>query len=240
MLNEAPKKRKKREADDSDPSALRLFRRTQWECFRRAVTPYLMYLFMSLLCLVCQLIGSLAARVALGILCIAGGAFYNANLCYNYGKMHYGAYVAGELHRKSVAEGIASGGDHRPEREYRPWKGFLIGLYVALPAILLGIVAGAIPEKYVMTGGGVAYYALVMFAGWAIIPISWFGTKKGADGAPLGLRVSPYFSILMCILPILVSGIAYLVGAARERDDRLKNAEKTEIERGGKKKKAKK
>ncbi len=213
MLNEAPKRKKVK--DYSNPNAWELFWRIQWECFRRSVTPYLMYLFMSLLCLVTQLAGSPPVKITLGIICIVGGAFFNAHLCYHYGKMHYGSFVAGELHRRNIEEGISSGGDHRPEREFRFWKGTLIGFYVALPVIVLGAIAGAIPRGSLMAGGGMAYYALAMFAGWAIIPITWFGQIEGQ-----GLIVSPYYSILFALLPIVVSTVAYLVGAYCERRNR--------------------
>ncbi len=223
MLNEAPKKAKPKK-DYSDPTKWQLFWRTQRECLRRSVTPYLMYLFMSLLLLACQTIdsnGTSAVEIVLGILCIAGGAFFNAHLCYNYGIFHYGAYVAGKLHRRNKAFGIPSGGDHRPEREYRPWKGFLIGFYIGLPVAFLGILAGALPVSTLM---GYAYYAFAMFAGWAIIPITWFGTKSTAG--EVGLAVSPYYAILFILLPILVSGVAYLVGAYVERSKRLKEEDR--------------
>ncbi len=231
MLNEAPRKRPKKEVDYAHPTRFQLFYRTQWECFRRAFIPYMMYLFMSLLCLACQLIGSDAAAITLGIACIIGGACYNANLLYAFGKMHYGNFVAGELNRKSEEEGLNASTSHRVEREYRPWKGFLIGFYTALPAIVFSIVAGALTGKWAASASDIVYVLFVMLAGWAIIPISWFG--KTEDFA---FVASPYYALIICILPIVVSGIAYIIGALRERSDRLKSAEKTAVERGGKKK----
>lgn len=228
MLNEAPKKRKK-DIDYAHPGKWTLFRRVQWECFRRAVTPYLMYLFMSLICLVCQLGNNVYVHTLLGSVCILAGAAYNAHLCYHYGKLHYGSLVAGELHRKNELFGIESGGDHRPEREFRVWKGFLIGLYVALPVIILGAVAGSIPSaKLASSAGGLAYYALAMFAGWAVIPITWMGTVTAPDGTALGLRVTPYWSIAFSLLPILVSGCFYLIGAYVEKKSRLAEVKRSQ------------
>lgn len=229
MLNESPKREKKKK-DLSHPNPWQLFYRTQWECYRRSVTVYLMYLFMSLLALACQAIPSQnnVAAIVLGIVCILCGAAFDAHLCYHFGRNHYGAFVAGELHRRNAVFGIKSGGDHRPEREYRPWKGFLIGFYTALPAVFFGILAGVFS-----VGRSWAYtnLALIMFAGWAILPITWFGTK-GPDEP--GLKVSGYWSLLMCLLPILVSGVAYIVGAYAERRARQKQAEHDcEIEEAG-------
>ncbi len=221
MLNEAPKKHK--DIDYAHPTRMRLFWRIQWECFRRAVTPYLMYLFMSSLALVCQVIvenDNSWLEILLGTVCILIGAVFNGHLCYHYGKMHYGAFVAGETHRRNEAFGIQSGGDHRPEREYRAWKGALIGFYVSVPAIILGIIAGSIPSERLMQGSGIIYMLFVMFAGWAILPITWFGTAEGG----VGLAVSPYWSIAMIALPILVSLVLYNVGAYMEKREREQQA----------------
>ena len=64
-----------------------LFWRIQKECWRRMVTPYLMYLFMSLLMLATQAISGNSLvwlKITLGILCLLGGMAFNAHLTYNY------------------------------------------------------------------------------------------------------------------------------------------------------------
>lgn len=226
MLNEAPKKQKK-QIDYSHPTGWQLFWRTQGECWRRMVTPYLMYLFMSLIMLAFQALGDDLwwLRILIGVVCIGGGAFYNGHLCYHYGKLHYGAYVAGCLHRQNEALGIKSGGDHRPEREYSPWKGFYIGFLVGVPVILLGILAGAFLGTSI--GGNFAGAALVMFAGWAILPVSWLNLYAGT-------QLSFYWSIVMIVLPITVSGIFYIVGALREKREREEETARTQrIEAAG-------
>ena len=231
MLNDLPKKEKKKK-DYSNPTKWQLFWRIQKECLRRAVTPYLMYLFMSLLMLSCQAIANKAVAIVLGIFCVAGGAFFNGHLCYHYGILHYGAYAAGCLHRKNAAYGIQSGGDHRPEREYRIWKGPLIGLYIGIPVMLFGILAGSLMGN----AQGWMYYAFAMFAGYAIIPITWFGTK--AEG---GLAVSPYWAILFVLLSVIVSAIFYYVGAMHEKKTREEAASRAEqVEEAGKRARNKK
>lgn len=94
----------------------KLFWRIQKTCMYRAVTPYLMYLIMSLIMLCCQLIPQPPLKYILSVLCLIGGMAYNAHLAYHYGENHYGAYVAGCLHRQNALFGIESGGDHRVER----------------------------------------------------------------------------------------------------------------------------
>ncbi len=222
MLNERPKKQK----DHSDPTKWQMFWRVQKECWRRMVTPYLMYLFMSLLLLSAQAIvpdDNNALEIVLGVVCILGGAFFNAHLMYHTGVFHYDNYLTGEVHRRNARFGIHSGGDHRPEREFRPWKGFYIGFLVGIPVIVFGVLAHFFYS--------VASIFFIMFAGWAIAPIAWIGgTVEGG-----GLVADPLWSLLFVLLPVLVSGVAYLVGAyvekrrkaaASERDEAVKAAGK--------------
>ncbi len=218
MLNEAPKKEKK-PVDYSHPTKWRLFWRIQRESWRRMVTPFLMYFFMSLILLALfQLVTNKWALLVIMILCIGIGGFFNGHLCYHYGMLHYGFYVAGELHRKNEAYGIHSGGDHRPEREYRPWKGFYIGFLIGVPVILLGSLSG---RFYDTLGGGYATALLIMVAAWAIVPLLWVRNFAGVAG------VSLYWSLLMVIVPIVVSGVFYIVGAMRERKNREEEAERS-------------
>ena len=206
MLNETPKKQKKPE-DYSNPTKWKLFWRIQKECWRRMVTPYLMYLFMSLLLLSLQAIVSdenTIIEIVLGILCILGGAFFNGHLCYSYGILHYDAYLTGLIHKRNARLGIASGGDHHVEREYRWWKGFLIGLCIGMPVVVFAVLA------HFFYGAASLFFA--MFAGWAIIPITWFGLKEGG-----GLNVDLLWSMLFVLLPVVVSGVFYIVGAMVEK-----------------------
>ena len=190
------------------------FWRTQRECWRRMVTPYVMYLFMSMLLLATQAIASESLvwlKIFLGILCILIGAAFNGHLAYNVGSTHYDAYLTGNIHRRNLEQGIVSGGDHRPEREYAPWKGFYIGFLIGIPVILfsgLACIPGVLNESF-----GIGQVLLVMFAGFAIVPVSWaYGGFSG--GAPAGAYA---WSMLMVILPVLVTGIFYIVGALVEK-----------------------
>ena len=225
MLNDIPKKPKN--VDRSDPNGWQMFWRVQGECWRRMVTPYLMYLFMSLLLLSVQAIvpsENSPIEIVLGILCILGGAFFNAHLMYHTGILHYDNYITGNIHRRNAKLGIRSGGDHRPEREYRPWKGFYIGFLVGIPVIILGVLA----HFYYAT----ASIFFIMFAGWAITPIAWFGKAEGTNA----LKVDPMWSLLFILLPILVSGVAYLVGAYVEKRRKERTEERDQaVQKAGKK-----
>ena len=194
-------------------SKSKLFWRTQRECWRRMVTPYVLYLFMSMSMLATQMIGKEELtwlRILLGVLCIAIGMFFNGHLAYNAGVQHYDAFLTGNLHRKNIEAGINSGGDHRLELEYAPWKGFYIGFLVGIPVILftgLACIPGAMNEELVL-----GRFMLLMFAGFAIIPVSW--VFEGAGGVPTG---SYAWALLFVIVPIIITGVFYIVGAHVEK-----------------------
>ncbi len=219
MLNEAPKKKN---IDYADPTFWQLFWRVQRECWRRMVSPFFMYLFLSSLALAIEAIvpneAGTTLEIVLGSLCIAFGAVFNVHLLYNTGKLHYDAYLTGCIHRRNRALGIMSGGDHRVEREYRVWKGFYIGFLVGLPAIILSLVAGIWPNSL----AGPAYFFMAMFTGWAIFPPIWAKNVLGLE------FVSGYWSLLMVLMPILVSGISYIVGAYMEKGVKARQAERSE------------
>ena len=214
MLQELPKKPKK---EAGELTKGRLFWRIQKVCFLRAVTPCMMYLFTSLIALAINAISLETLEIyeiVLGSVCILGGVAFNAHLAYNYGKLHYDSYITGCLHRKNRLFGIQSGGDHRVEQEYRPWKGFLIGLYVGIPVIVFGTLA-AIPATW--SWGEVA---LMMFASWAILPVQWIRGRKfvvGEGESWVSPPVCGGWSLLFILLPIIVTGVFYIVGAMTEK-----------------------
>lgn len=221
MLNELPKKEKVRKPD----TKWRHFWRVQKVCLLRSVTPCMMYLFMSLIALALQALAAdvEAYEVVLGSVCIACGAAFNAHLAFNYGKMHFDSYLTGCLHRQNVRMGIVSGGDHRPEQEYRPWKGFLIGFYVGIPVLIFGTLA-IFPATW-----GWAEVVLDMFAAWAILPIQWYrgivwaGTEDWAYPP-----VSGGWSLLLILLPVIVTGVFYIVGAYAEKRKKEAESRRTE------------
>lgn len=221
MLNENPKKEKKRKKKDyAHPTKMQLFWRVQRECWRRMVTPFMMYLFTSLIAFACQAINqetTTIVEIILGSVCIAGGAAFNAHLCYHYGILHYDAYLTGALHRKNELFGIPSGGDHHVEREYRPWKGFLIGFFIGVPVLIIAAFVPLIPD--------IAGTGLMMFAAWSILPVKWISNDN-----------SSIWAMVMIALPIIISGIFYIVGAHVERDKKAGESEREEaVKEAGKK-----
>lgn len=204
----------------AQPGRAKLFWKIQLECLRRMLTPAIMYLFMSIIMLATWAINILWLRVLLGVLCLLAGMAFNAHLCYHDGALHYDAYMTGCLHRRNALFGIESGGDHRAEREYRPWKGFYIGFLIGIPVIVLGTVAGTTNAM----SDGTAALLLVMLAGWAIMPIGWIRELFLPEGAVVNFA----WSLLMIIVPVIVSGVFYIVGAMAEKRKKEAQAARSE------------
>lgn len=202
MLNENPKKKK----DTAHPTKWQLFWRVQRECWRRMVTPYLMYMFMSLIALAVSSLTSkiFAVAIIVDTICVLCGAAFNAHLCYTYGKMHYDSYITGCLHRRNELFGIPSGGNHPVEKEYRPWKGFLIGFLIGVPVL-------------VIAGFGQLWswlkIVLALVAWWSYIPASWVVTYHQTVLNMENYTLSSLWAYPMILLPILVSGVFYIIGA---------------------------
>ena len=211
MLNEAPKKPKKK-IDYAHPNGWQLFWRLQKEGWRRAITPALMYFFMSLLMLASQAITIVWLQIVLGVACIAGGIFFNAHLLMHFGSAHYDVFLSGQVYRLREQEGIDASPDHHVEKEYRPWKGFFIGALIGVPVFLFGILSGALQGT--TTGDGFLQ-AFAMFAGCAVIPFSWLNRY-----VPAAEGLSWYWTLTAVLVPILVSGAFYILGAYRNRRKR--------------------
>ncbi len=160
---------------------------------KEAVVPFVMYAVMGLLMLMSEMI-PIPLNYVVGVLCVLLAAAYNAYLSFRTGKEQYDFFLTGELHRENELLGIPSGGDHRSEREFRVWKGFATGFVIALPVVVMGICSGF----------GLAMVGLVQtfVAGWSTVPVAWFKPGNG------------FWVILPAVLPLLVSGISYLIGGA--------------------------
>ena len=124
MLNEAPKKPKKK-IDYAHPNGWQLFWRLQKEGWRRAVTPALMYFFMSLLLLASQAVTIVWLSIVLGVVCIAGGIFFNAHLVFHFGSAHYDTFLSGQLYRLREEEGVDSFARSSRRKGIPPVEGLL-------------------------------------------------------------------------------------------------------------------
>ena len=77
---------------------------------------------------------------------------------------------------------------------------------------------------------------MVMFTGWAIFPVQWIRSCLCPSGDWTYPPVSGGYSMLMILLPVLVSGIFYIVGAmVQKRNKALEAARAERVAEAGKK-----
>ncbi len=207
--------------DEKKPSRTVRFLRIQKECWLRSVTIFILYLMMGIIAFACVAIGNVALRYLALSACLLIALAYDAFLSFQEGKTHYDALLTGNLHRENVLFGIGSSKEIRTEKEYRFWKGFLIGFYVALPLLLVGAIGGAVTLGNPSAGNSFQF-ALDFLAGWAMVPVQLLVSAESA-----AKRL--FLSLVMAVVPVVVTGVFYIVGAMKEK--RVKDEQRARMER---------
>lgn len=194
--------------------------RHAWERFKESFPITLMYCCAGSILLMLTMKGEEmkwdTAKLLWTIVCIVAAAAYNALIAYAIGGKSYEMLVSGNMKRYTAVEygseyKISA---HKEANEYRAWKGFAVGGMISIFTILVAIIFGcnqaAIDAKKVETG----FVGLMMFcfflSGWSILPIYFLNMS--------GYAISYFVSCLFALVPILVSGIMYIVGAYAKRN----------------------
>ncbi len=205
---------------------------TLGECYRCAVTSFLMYLMIGTVILALEaftttedltdstkLVVDWTGRIIGYVVCIAIAIFLNWYLAQKAGVKHYRMLLTGNIRRLN---GItAASKEYKPYAEYSAYKGSLIGLCIASPMILLALV-GMLPGCYTVCGT-----ALTFIAPWAFTPASWIIAETTA------LRM--LVCILFGLIPVVTSQAAYIVGKGIAVRDKQKRDRISEAGRGHKK-----
>ena len=203
----------------------KVFWRIVRECFLRSLTPWLMYFVASIVMLtVYSREMSLGAQMAWAVICAVVAIAYNGLLMWVCGGTHYEMLVSGNMKRRSAMQmgselNITS---YKYQKEYRPWKGFVIGAFASLFVIVGGIVFGCNQDfigKGEETSTALAVVTIIfdLFAGWALIPF------QVANIA--GIYVNYFIACALAILPVGVSGGLYIAGAYGRRNKTLRAQE---------------
>lgn len=198
-----------------------------WELFKGSIPAALMYFCAGTILLMLTMKEDAmtwdAKKLAWTIVCILGGVGYNALVTYAQGGNAYEMLVSGNMKRTSE---FTRGGEikissHKYAKEYRPWKGFAIGAFISLYTVFAGIVFGAnqaaIDAQDMSKGVAVLLIICFLVSGWSVLPLYYINLS--------GTYVNYYFSILFAILPIIVTGVMYIVGAYGKRNKALRQQE---------------
>lgn len=169
-----------------------------------------------------------ASMIALGIICIEGDnlnwlkiillilniGLFLFIIAVNYfkeGQTEYKVRIANDVER----ENIIRTGDNRPLKlveEYKPWKGYVIGLTSCAPLIILLLIhtimflAGS---KY-MTVGGLASSMYMFVMGFMFLDLGAETTATAALPA-----TAHYLSLVIIPVMVVLVGVAYRLGARK-------------------------
>jgi len=168
-----------------------------------------------------------ATRLMWLIIAVLLAAAYNGMVSYANGGRAYEMLVSGNMKRVS-AERLGSQikiSVHKEVEEYRDWKGFVCGGVIAVFTVLFGILmeanAEAVNEALVMMtkpveegvkpsqSAAILMLVCLLLSGWSLLPFA-FANMAGAS-------VSYLYSCLFGLIPIIVSGALYIVGAYAKR-----------------------
>ncbi len=198
--------------------------RYTWEFFKASILPSIMYCCASAILMMLVMRGEKVTwdggKIAWTVVCIVGGAAYQSLAAWASGGTQYEMLVSGNVKRFTTD---AYGNEyrmstHKEAKEYRPWKGFVVGAFVSLIPIIFGILFGCNQEALHQekVGKGMAVLMLIGFflSGWTILP---FYCMNAA-----GISVSYFLSLLLAIIPIAVGGGMYIAGAYSRRNKNLR------------------
>ncbi len=194
--------------------------RYAWELFKGSILPSIMYFCASAVLMMLVMKGEKivwnGSKVAWVVVCILAAAGYQALASWATGGNQYEMLVSGNVKRSTYD---AYGNEykmsnHKAAKEYRVWKGFAMGGFVALLPVVFGIIFGCNQakidgEEY---GKGLAVLLLLSFflSGWTIIPFYCMNA--------VGISVSYFLSLFFAIIPIAVQGGMYIAGAYGRRN----------------------
>ena len=175
------------------------------------------------------------SRIAWVVIIALIAAAYHGVLAYAMGGKGYEMLVSGNLKRRSAqAMGTSMKiSSHKEEKEFRYWRGFVTPWIISLLVVVTGLVFGAnqtqidtllvstTTEQALPTGLAILFLALLILGGWSIFPFLYFNLG--------GMSISYYWSIPLAILPIVFSGVFYIVGAYAARGKAVKKQQQADL-----------
>lgn len=203
-----------------------------WSLFKGSILPSIMYFCGSAILMMLVIKGEKIdwtnSDITWTVVCILGAAAYNALAAWANGGSHYEMLVSGNV-KRSAYDAYGNPykmSSHKIAKEYRVWKGFVVGCFIAIIPILFGILLGANQEAIhsgseASKGVGILVIVSFLFSGWSVLPFYCMNQA--------GMAVSYYYSMLFAILPILVSGFVYIAGAYARRNKAIRQQQLAEM-----------
>ncbi|MBQ7924431.1 MAG: hypothetical protein IJ329_03900 [Clostridia bacterium] len=216
-----------------------------WELFKGSLPGGLMYACAGAVLVILTLKGEISelqwngAKIAWTVVCIVVASAYAGIMAYAHGGNAYEMLVTGNMKRLSASE---SGGykisKHVYAKEYRVWKGFVMGAFMGIVPLLSGIIFGAKQSgidamladlmlsaessNAISSGFGIVMLIILFLSGWSILP---FFIPNAAIVAAGGTGMSYYLSCLFALIPVVIVGVMYIAGAYGKRAKAIREQE---------------
>ena len=207
--------------------ALKKIGRYAWELYKDSLAPSFMFLCASMILLMLTMKGKEiewnSTKLTWTVICALGALAYTGLMMWAVGGQHYEMLVSGNIKRSTADEyGMAYRiSSHKEAKEYRDWKGFVIGAFLALTPIVTAIIFGCNQTVIdgELKGGLLSIVVLICFfvSGWTILPFYYMNHA--------GIHVSYFLSGLLGLLPIIVAGAFYIIGAYARRNKAIREQE---------------
>lgn len=219
----------------------KFFWKNVWEAIKGAILPLIMYFAASSCVFMVTLQEDMCGKLAEGlngarIAWIVGAALvalvYHGFISYANGGTGYEMLVSGNM--KRMTSGNMKISSHKEEKEYRPWRGVaasaLISLFVVAAGILMGAnqsiidpaMANAKDDIDMSTGMVVLVFIIFLLSGWTVMPFFFTNMVATINGTA---TISYYWSCLFALLPLIVGGVFYVIGAYGKRAKAIKAQE---------------
>ena len=200
-----------------------------WDMLKAALLPLLMYVCAGSIVLMLGIkfdedVFSFKKYVVVWtVVCIVAAVAYNGFAAWANGGTHYEMLASGNV-KRATAEMYGEGykiSSHKESKEYRVWKGFLIGGIVALVPLGFGIVFGCmqttIDARLAEQKMGAVELLGLLLSGWSIMPVYYANA--------VGSNASYFLTCLFAILPVAVTGGFYIAGAYARRAKAIRQQE---------------
>ena len=116
------------------------------------------------------------------------------------GEQDFAMRVVGDAKRKNKPTGKPEGkSTHHVSKEYKVYKGFIIGLIVILPGVLLTLIAE-------LTGSAGVLLAQMVAFGWQCFPVR-----------AISVNANLFFSFIVMALSVAIIGFSYIIGGEKGR-----------------------
>ncbi len=199
------------------------FGRYVWEAFKGSILPTVMYCCAGLIMMMITMKESVkwgGSQIAWSVVCIIGAAAYHALAGWASGGNQYEMLVSGNV-KRSTMDAYGNGykiSSHKEVKEYRPWKGFASGAFVAVLPVIFAIILGC-NQDVVHSDNAPKWVAVVLLisfflSGWTVIPFYCMNEVVGPT--------SYFLSLLFVLIPVAVSGASYIAGAYGRRNKTMR------------------